>query len=106
MEKLRYYGKKLLYYEQNYGIMHKTIVLYQELWSFNFWRKKIWLITKNKETLIYNRKINAYIPKQLKFLNKLIALKFRFTMEYYGTMEKKYGTTEKNYGTMEKTMVL
>ena len=43
---------------------------------------------------------------QNKFLNKLIALKLRFTMEYYGTMDKNYGTMEKNYGTMEKTMVL
>ena len=45
------------------------------------------------------------LPKQLNFFNKFIALELSFTIEKYGTKEKRW-YYEKNYGIMDKSMVL
>ena len=49
--------------------------------------------------LIYVGKKYGNIPKQLKFLNKFIAVELRFTI-------RKVWYCGKNYGTIEITMVL
>ena len=42
---------------------------------------------------------------QNKFLNWFIALELWFTMENYGTMEKKLWYYEKNYGTIPRILL-
>ena len=55
---------------------------------------------------LLSMKKNGNIPKQLKILNKFIALELWFTMENYGTMEMTMVLWKKNYArpTMEKIM--
>ena len=62
--------------------------------------------------LIYVGKKYGNIPKQLKFLNKFIALELWFTIRKLWYCGENYGTVEKtkvlwkNNGTIEITMVL
>ena len=63
------------------------LVDYQKLWNFDYGKKY------------------ANIPKQLKFLNKFIALELWFTMKNYGTVEKTMVLWNNN-GTMEINVVL
>ena len=49
--------------------------------NLRFSKKKIWYLTKNHVTLIYNGKNYDNIAKQLRFLNKYIALELQFTIE-------------------------
>ena len=90
---------------RNYGTILKIMVLYWKLWYYTenyetsiYERKEQCWVNKNYESVIYNGKHFANMPKQLKFLNKYIAVKLWFTMEklwYYG---------KKNYGTILKTI--
>ena len=60
--------EKIWYYEKI------TMVLYRKLCNFDLWREKHGRLPNNYETLIGNGKNYDNLPKQLKFLNKYIAL--------------------------------
>lgn len=85
--------------------MEQNIIL--ELWKLERWNYTIFEIKKkfgrlaNYESLIYNRKNNGYISKQLKFLNKFTYLKFDLLWKNYASMAKK-----NHYGTMPIPMEL
>ena len=50
------------------------------LWNFD----QLW----KKLRKFYNEKNYGNVPKELKVVNKFIALKLGFTLENYGTIEK------------------
>ena len=88
---LIYYGKTVVLWEKNCGTMDKTMVLWTKLWYYteNYRTSgETWYIPQNCEPLIYNRKNNSNIPKQLKLQLK------NFNLQW------------KNYSTMEKTIDL
>ena len=57
-----------------YDTMDKTMVLYRELWNLDLLRKKHGRFPKVKKLSFIMEKSCGNIPKQVKFLNKLIAL--------------------------------
>ena len=81
--------------------------LYRELLSWIYKGKKHVRLPKTKKTFIYNGKKNfGNIPTQLRFLNKFIALEHWFTIDNYGTMEKKLWYYGKKLWYYTKNMVL
>ena len=71
-----------MYYGKNYGTLPNSIEL-------KLTKEKNDRLPKTKTLwFIIEKKNYPNIPKQLKFLNKFIALELWFTLENYGTMEK------------------
>ena len=104
---LQNYGTMELWFTmENYGTIDKTMVLWTKLWYYtrtmelrSMQGKNHGRLPKTKTIWIKMGKNSVIYQKQLKFLNKFIALEYWFTMEklwYYG----------KNYSTKEKTMIL